>query len=144
MLLACTQPDQFTLLVDAVARTNGLGTDLLASLSGEGDFTVFAPTDAAFQALLDSDESWTTVEDIPIAVLTAVLQHHVVSGARVFSSDLESGAVTTLNGDITIDASAGTITDGSGATANLSTDADLLNVLATNGVIHVTDKVLLP
>ncbi|MEQ8553234.1 MAG: fasciclin domain-containing protein [Cyclobacteriaceae bacterium] len=137
-------PDEFTQLVAAVARTTGEATDLLAALSGEGDYTVFAPTDAAFQALLDTDAGWNTVDDIPLATLTAVLQHHVIGSARVFSSDLATGAVTTLNGDITIDATAGTIEDGSGASANLSGDASLLNVLATNGVIHVIDKVLLP
>ena len=137
-------PDEFTQLVAAVARTSGEATDLLAALSGDGDFTVFAPTDAAFQALLDTDASWNTVNDIPLATLTAVLQHHVVASARVFSSDLATGAATTLNGDININATAGTITDGSGAAANLSSDASLLNVLATNGVIHVIDKVLLP
>ncbi|MBV6642748.1 MAG: fasciclin domain-containing protein [Cyclobacteriaceae bacterium] len=137
-------PDEFTQLVAAVARTSGEATDLLAALSGDGDFTVFAPTDAAFQALLDTDASWNTVNDIPLATLTAVLQHHVVASARVFSSDLATGAATTLNGDVNIDATAGTITDGSGAAANLSSDASLLNVLATNGVIHVIDKVLLP
>ena len=137
-------PDEFTQLVAALARTSGENPDLLAALSGAGSFTVFAPTDDAFQALLDSDASWNTVDDIPLATLTAVLQHHVIATPRVFSSDLESGAVPTLNGDITIDATAGTITDGSGSVANLSAEGSLLNVLATNGVIHVIDKVLIP
>ncbi len=135
-------PDEFTQLVAAVARTSGEDPDLLAALSGAGDFTVFAPTDAAFQALLDSDPTWNTVNDIPLGTLTAVLQHHVIATPRVFSSDLASGAITTLNGDITIDAMAGTITDGSGADANLV--GELLDVLGTNGVIHVIDKVLIP
>jgi len=134
-------PDEFTQLVAALARTSGEATDLLAALSGAGAFTVFAPTDAAFQELLDSEASWNSVDDIPLATLTAVLQHHVIATPRVFSSDLESGAVSTLNGDITIDATAGTITDGSGSDANL---ASPLDVLATNGVIHVIDKVLIP
>lgn len=137
-------PDQFTQLVAAVARTSGQNTDYLAALSGEGNFTVFAPTDAAFQALLDSNVDWNSVDDIDLAVLTDVLGHHVIGAGRVFSTDLSSGAATTLNGDITIDASAGTITDGSGNVANLAGDASLLNVLGTNGVIHVIDKVLLP
>ncbi|XOV94446.1 MAG: fasciclin domain-containing protein [Bacteroidota bacterium] len=134
-------PDEFTQLVAAVARTQGQDPDLLAALSGEGDFTVFAPTDAAFEALLDTDASWNSVNDIPLATLTAVLQHHVIATPRVFSTDLASGAVTTLNGDITINADNGTITDGSGAVANLT---ETVNVLGTNGVIHVIDKVLLP
>lgn len=134
-------PDEFTQLVAAVARTANQNPDYLAALSGSGDFTVFAPTDAAFQALLDTDASWNTIDDIPLATLTAVLGHHVIASPRVFSTDLTSGTVTTLNGDITIDASAGTITDGSGGVANLTST---VNVLATNGVIHVIDKVLLP
>jgi len=137
-------PDEFTQLVAALARTSGENPDLLAALSGAGSFTVFAPTDDAFQVLLDSEASWNSVDDIPLATLTAVLQHHVIATPRVFSSDLESGAVPTLNGDITIDATAGTITDGSGSVANLSAEGSLLNVLATNGVIHVIDKVLIP
>lgn len=136
-------PDEFTQLVAAVARTSGEDPDILAALSGEGKYTVFAPTDAAFQALLDSNTDWTTIDDIPLDVLTKVLLHHVIETPRVFSTDLQSGIATTLNGNITIDAEAGTITDGSGSVpaANLSMPLD---VLATNGVIHVIDKVLIP
>jgi transforming growth factor-beta-induced protein len=133
-------PDEFTQLVAALARTSGEATDLLAALSGEGAFTVFAPTDAAFEALL-ADLGVASVDDIPLATLTAVLQHHVIATPRVFSADLEAGSAGTLNGDITIDPSAGTITDGSGNDANLTATLD---VLATNGVIHVIDKVLIP
>jgi transforming growth factor-beta-induced protein len=133
-------PDEFTQLVAALARTSGENPDLLAALSGAGEFTVFAPTDAAFEALYTA-LGVTSVDGIDLDLLTAVLQHHVIATPRVFSSDLASGSVTTLNGDITIDASAGTITDGSGETANL---ASPLDVLATNGVIHVIDQVLLP
>jgi len=135
-------PDEFTQLVAALVRTSGQDPDLLAALSGDGAFTVFAPTDAAFEALYTA-LGVTSVDEIPLATLTAVLQHHVIASPRVFSTDLESGAFATLNGNITIDAAAGTITDGSGAVANLA-DAALLNVLGTNGVIHVIDKVLLP
>jgi transforming growth factor-beta-induced protein len=135
-------PDEFTQLVAALARTDGEDPDLLAALSGDGAFTVFAPTDAAFEALYD-DLGVGSVDEIPLATLTAVLQHHVIATPRVFSSDLESGAVPTLNGDITIDATAGTITDGSDNTANLAS-SEFLNVLGTNGVIHVIDAVLIP
>ena len=76
----------------------------------------------------------------PLADLVAILKHHIV-GARVFSTDLTDGAVTTLNGDVTISATNGTITDGSGGTANLTSS---LNILGTNGVVHVIDKVLIP
>lgn len=134
-------PDEFTQLVAAVARTSGEDPDLLAALSGEGKYTVFAPTDAAFIALLNSNDDWNSINDVPLDVLTKVLLHHVIEMPRVFSTDLQSGLATTMNGNITIDAEAGTITDGSGATANLTT---VLDGLATNGVIHVIDKVLIP
>ena len=135
-------PDEFTQLVAALTRTSGEDPDLLAALSGEGAFTVFAPTDAAFEALYTA-LGVGSVDEIPLATLTAVLQHHVIATPKVFSSDLESGAVPTLNGDVTIDAEAGTITDGSGGTANLAS-SEFLNVLGTNGVIHVIDAVLIP
>lgn len=134
-------PDEFTQLVAALLRTDGENPDLLAALGGAGAYTVFAPTDAAFVALLATNPDWNSVNDIPLDVLTAVLTHHVIASPRVFSSDLESGSVTTLNGDIAIDATAGTITDGAGNTANLT---ETLDVLATNGVIHVIDAVLVP
>jgi len=131
-------PAEFNTLVAAVVEAG-----LVEDLQGPGPFTVFAPTDAAFEALYTA-LGVGSIDDIPLATLTAVLQHHVIATPRVFSSDLETGDVPTLNGNISIDASAGTITDGSGETANLASDAAFLNVLGTNGVIHVIDKVLIP
>jgi transforming growth factor-beta-induced protein len=139
-LSTATEEPQFTQLVAALLRTVDQNPDLVAALSGEGSFTVFAPTDAAFVALLASNDNWSSVDDIPLDVLTEVLLYHVIGTPRVFSSDLESGAATTLNGDITIDAAAGTIADTTTELANLIGT----NVLATNGVIHVIDKVLIP
>jgi transforming growth factor-beta-induced protein len=134
---------QFTQLVAALARTSGTDTDLLAAASdATANLTVFAPTDAAFQALYTA-LGVNGVNDIDLATLTAVLKHHIVA-ARVFSTDLTNGTASTLNGNITISATNGTIQDGQGNTANLSSNAGLLNVLATNGVIHTIDKVLLP
>jgi transforming growth factor-beta-induced protein len=141
--LSTAATPQFTQLVAALARTSGTDTDLLAAVANaEANLTVFAPTDAAFQALYD-DLGVSGVNDIPLSTLTAVLQHHVVA-ARVFSTDLTNGTVSTLNGDVMISATNKTITDGSGNIANLSTTAALLNVLATNGVIHTIDRVLMP
>lgn len=134
---------QFTQLVAALARTSGTGTDLLAAVgSDDVNLTVFAPTDAAFEQLYEA-LGVDGIDDIPLNTLTAVLQHHVVA-ARVFSTDLTDGSVGTLNGNVTVSASNKTITDESGNVANLSDNAALLNVLATNGVIHTIDRVLLP
>jgi len=130
--------------------------DFVSILSGQaGDpspvqapFTVFAPTNTAFQALLDSNPAWDTPADIDTALLTSVLLHHVVAPANVRSGDLTDGiAPLTAEGDaITInlpgnDGNPAKITDGSGVA-----DIDIIavDVQATNGVIHVVESVLIP
>jgi transforming growth factor-beta-induced protein len=89
------------------------------------------------------------INNIPLNTLTAVLQHHIISSpatatGRVFSRDLITGSVPTLNGNISISATAGTVTSGNGTVATISTNAALVNVFGTNGVIHTINKVLLP
>ena len=104
-------------------------------------FTVFAPTDAAFEALYDA-LGVDGVNAIDIETLQNVLLYHVISGEPVFSTDLASGEVATIGGTFTVDADNLTITDGSDA----GTDATIVitNVLGTNGVVHAIDQVLLP
>jgi transforming growth factor-beta-induced protein len=143
-LSTASQP-QFTQLVAALGRVPAL---LQAASNADSKLTVFAPTDAAFQAL------YTTlgvngVNDINLDLLTAVLQHHIVSApttatGKVFSTDLVNGAVPTLNGNVTISATNGTVTSSGGTVAQLSSTASLLNVLGTNGVIHTINAVLVP
>ena len=121
----------FTTLVAAVAAA-----DLVETLSGEGPFTVFAPTDEAFAALPAG-----TVESLLLPEnrdqLIAILTYHVVSGA-VMSTDLTDGmmAATVQGGEITIDLDNGVMIN----------DANVVSadITASNGVIHVIDKVLLP
>jgi transforming growth factor-beta-induced protein len=126
-------PAEFNTLVAAVVEAG-----LVEDLQGPGPFTVFAPTDAAFAELGITPANVGSVPN-----LAEVLRYHVVAG-RVFSDDLTTGPVTTLQGQtIYIDATNLTIADnGSTELANLITAA--LNVQGTNGVIHVIDKVLLP
>jgi uncharacterized surface protein with fasciclin (FAS1) repeats len=132
----------FSILVAALTRAD-LTVDFVGTLSGTGPFTVFAPTDAAFIALLDSNPAWTTLDDIPVATLEAVLKYHVVAGANVLSSTLTDGqVVTTFEGsDFTINTTSGaTITDANGNVVNIvATD-----VQGSNGVVHVIDGVILP
>ena len=110
--------------------------DLVSTMQSAGPFTVFAPTDQAFtDAGIDLD-AFTTDEDI--AALTNILLYHVYSGA-VYAADVTDGlAVEMVNGDY----AQFTVTDGTvmieGSTV---TTAD---VMASNGVIHVIDKVLMP
>ena len=108
---------------------------LVETLSGEGPFTVFAPTDSAFAALPEG-----TLEAVlaDIDLLTAILTYHVV-GSTALSTDLADGMmVTTLNGaDVTVTINA----DGVFINDAQVTVADLI---ADNGVVHVIDAVLLP
>ncbi len=110
--------------------------DLVTTLQGDGPFTVFAPTDQAFtDAGIDLD-SFTTDEDI--ATLTDILLYHVYSGA-VNAADVTDGlTVTMVNGDeASFTVADGTVMVG-GATVTIA------DVAASNGVIHVIDKVLMP
>lgn len=128
---------EFTLLLAAVVKAG-----LAETLTSGGPFTVFAPTDAAFEALFAADNGISSLDDLTAAQVENILLYHVVPGV-IFSVELSSGAVTTAQGqDITIDVENLTITDANDGTANLN--AELLNVLATNGVIHVIDQVLVP
>lgn len=121
----------FTTLVAAVEAA-----DLVDTLKGEGPFTVFAPTDEAFAALPEG-----TVDDLLKPEnkdqLTAILTYHVLP-AKVMSGDLSDGmtATTVQGGDITVDLGDGVMIND----ANVTTP----DIEASNGVIHVIDKVLMP
>jgi uncharacterized surface protein with fasciclin (FAS1) repeats len=129
--LAQATPDLSTLVTAVVAA------DLAETLSGDGPFTAFAPTNEAFEALPAG-----TLDDLLKPEnkdqLTDVLTYHVVAG-DVMSSDLTDGQeITTLQGDtLTVKITDGVVTI-NGATV---TTAD---VDASNGVVHVIDQVLLP
>lgn len=128
-------------LVAAVVRASQGSTNVAAVLSGSGPFTVFAPTNAAFQAA-----GFASIADIQAAspnTLASILTYHVIS-SRVFSSDLTEGAMpTTVNGGkVTITLAGGAKVKGNtNTTASAITSTDML---ATNGVVHVIDRVLLP
>lgn len=125
----------FSILVEAV-----VAADLVGVLSGPGPFTVFAPTNAAFAALLA--ELGVTKEQLFAneALLSAVLQYHVVP-ARVFEAEvpIDQDITSAMGASFQIGADLA-ITDGRGRSSTIvATD-----VMATNGVIHVIDKVILP
>jgi uncharacterized surface protein with fasciclin (FAS1) repeats len=121
----------FTTLVAAVQAAG-----LVDTLKGEGPFTVFAPTDAAFAALPAG-----TVEDLLKPEnkdkLIAVLTYHVIPG-KVMSTDLSEGlkAATVQGAEVTITLDGGAKVNGAVISA--------ADVMATNGVIHVIDQVILP
>lgn len=133
--IAAGNPDFETLV--AAVEAAGLGE----TLSSEGPYTVFAPTDDAFAALPEGTVE-TLLKPKNQEQLAAVLTYHVVPGA-IMAADVTSGEVETANGatfEITADGSGVTITDGQGNTANVVTT----DIVASNGVIHVIDAVLLP
>ncbi len=109
---------------------------LVDTLKGAGPFTVFAPTDAAFAALPAG-----TVEDLLKPEnkdkLIAILTYHVIAG-KVMSTDLSEGLkAKTVNGaEVTITLDGGAKVNG----AVIST----ADIVASNGVIHVIDSVILP
>jgi transforming growth factor-beta-induced protein len=122
--------DSFSILVQAVVKAN-----LVSTLNGSGPFTIFAPTNAAFEALF-SKLGITGIMDLTSEQLTPILLYHVVSG-NIRSNQLTAGSVTTLNGSFNVTLSPSPAING---TSNIiATD-----VQATNGVIHVIDEVLLP
>ncbi len=121
----------FSILVAALQKA-----DLVSALQGEGPFTVFAPTNAAFTKLL-GELDITADQLLGHPQLADVLLYHVVSG-KVMSGDLSNGLeAATLKGDkVKVDLSEGVKINKSNVTT-----ADLE---ATNGVIHIIDTVLVP
>jgi transforming growth factor-beta-induced protein len=123
--------EDFSILVAALQKA-----ELVGALQGEGPFTVFAPTNAAFEKLLAS--LGITAEDLlNHPQLKEVLLYHVVSG-KVLSTDLSNGMTApTLSGEnIKVDLSSGVKINSSSVTT--------ADVMATNGVIHIIDSVLVP
>ena len=122
--------EDFSTLVAAITAA-GLGE----ALSGAGPFTVFAPTNAAFEALpaglLDK-----LLKPENKDVLTKILTYHVVS-AKVMAADVAAGDVATLEG------STFAITTDGGVKVNTS-NVTATDVEASNGVIHIIDSVLVP
>lgn len=131
-------------IVDIASKNGSFNTlvaalkaaDLVDVLSGEGPFTVFAPTDEAFAALPEG-----TVEALlkpeNKALLVKILKYHVVAG-EVPSTAIQSGKVTTVEGtpvDVSVAEDAITVN---------KAKVILADVKASNGVIHAVDQVILP
>ncbi|KAK5167835.1 uncharacterized protein LTR77_007534 [Saxophila tyrrhenica] len=107
-------------------------TDLVDTVDGLSDVTIFAPTNAAFRAI------GRTAANLSTSDLTDILTYHVINGTVVYSADITEGSVTTLQGDdveITVEDDAVFV---NGARVILA------DVLVAGGVVHVIDSVLNP
>ncbi len=106
---------------------------LIETLKGKGPFTVFAPTDEAFAKIPKADLDALLKDK---AKLTAVLTYHVEPG-KAMAQAVKAGSVKTVQGgELTIGTTGGVTVDGAKVTAT--------DVVASNGVIHVIDSVVLP
>lgn len=128
---------QFTTLVSALERTN-----LVETLDAEGSYTVFAPTNAAFDTFLSENE-FNSLEDIPVPVLREVLLNHVIAEER-FSSSLSTGYLKTLGKG---SASASNtlsmfVSVNDGVQLNGVANVSSADIDASNGVIHQVDAVI--
>jgi transforming growth factor-beta-induced protein len=123
----------FSILVQAVVKAG-----LVDALNATGPFTVFAPTNDAFNALF-TDLGVNGIDDLTAEQLTPILLYHVVSG-NIRASQVTSGDVPTLKEGSTIDISA----NGMGVMLNGSANVIATDVQGINGVIHVIDRVILP
>lgn len=140
-LSACATPAPVS-LTDTVARTPQLSTfnklieqaGLKAELNAAGPLTVFAPSDEAFKAV--PVKTMEALNQNP-AQLKAVLSYHLVAG-KLAAADIKNANVTTLNGAVAATARAGTFVTIEDA---LVQDGELN---ASNGVVHVIDRVLTP
>lgn len=127
--IVVNSPDHNTLEAAVIAA------ELADDLSGEGPFTVFAPTDAAFSALPDGVVS-TLLED-PTGDLANILLNHVVNGVASPDNIFDGLVISTLLGqNITFTTDGGLAING----VNIS----VVDIKAENGVVHVIDGILLP
>ena len=126
-----SENEQFSTLVVAIQQA-----DLADALSGDGPFTVFAPTNAAFEKIPEEKLN-SLLEEENKQKLQSILTYHVVPG-KIMAVDLENGeAIETLNGEnieISLE---------NGAQVN-NVDIIQTDIMTDNGVIHVIDAVLLP
>ncbi|MBL7851454.1 MAG: fasciclin domain-containing protein [Cyclobacteriaceae bacterium] len=129
---------QFSTLVAALTKA-----ELVTTLQGTGPFTVFAPTNTAFAALL-SDLGVSSLDALSKEALTPILLNHVIVG-QFKSTDLSTSYVSTASNtgpdDNLLDLY---IEVGSGVNINSSVSVTSADIIASNGVIHVVDKVILP
>ena len=126
-----------SILVQALVKA-----DLATTLKGAGPFTVFAPTNEAFATFL-ATTPYATINDVPKEALTQILLNHVVTGT-VKSTDLTTGYIKTLakGSASTINTLSMYVNTSSGVKLNGIATVTTADIMASNGVIHIVDKVI--
>ncbi len=142
LLAGCATTPAPTTITDTAARTPQLSTltrlineaGLADTLRGPGPYTVFAPSDDAFKAVPAK-----TMQDLAAdkELLKSVLTYHVLAG-KVMAAEVKNGNVKTVQGANIALASAGTFVTVEDAVVQQA------DVAASNGVVHVIDRVLMP
>lgn len=129
---------QFSTLVAALTKA-----ELVTTLQGAGPFTVFAPTNTAFAALL-ADLGVSSLDALSKEALTPILLNHVISG-QFKSTDLSTSYVSTASNTGPNDNLLNLYVEvSSGVTINKDVSVTAADIIASNGVIHVVNKVILP
>ncbi|MFV8379844.1 fasciclin domain-containing protein [Flavobacterium sp. LB3R33] len=126
-----------SILVQALVKA-----DLATTLKGAGPFTVFAPTNEAFATFL-ATTPYATINDVPKEALTQILLNHVVTGT-VKSTDLTTGYIKTLAKGTasTTNTLSMYVNTSSGVKLNGIATVTTADIMASNGVIHIVDKVI--
>jgi transforming growth factor-beta-induced protein len=134
-LAANAETGEFSILIAALQAAH---PNIIPRLSSDEQYTVFAPTDAAFEALLA--ELGVTAEQLLSnqTLVSRVLRYHIARGSLDSSAVLASDQIRTLQRRLS--QANGVLTDVNGRTANIVTT----DIAASNGYIHVIDRVLLP
>jgi transforming growth factor-beta-induced protein len=128
---------QFSILVEALTKA-----DLATTMSQPGTYTVFAPTNAAFTALF-TQLGVSGIDQLSGDALRPILLYHVL-GSKAVSSGLSSGYVSTLSPAVGGRFVSLKVDVASGVKLNSASNVTAADIQASNGVIHVIDKVLLP
>lgn len=132
-----SKTSNLSILVQALVKA-----DLATTLKGSGPYTVFAPTNDAFTAFL-ATTPYATINDVPTAVLTEILLNHVISGTAK-STDLTTGYIKTLaKGSASASNTLSMFVNTSaGVKLNGVATVTTADIIASNGVIHIVDKVI--
>lgn len=127
-----TEKSEFSTLVDAIRSA-----DLVSTLKGEGPFTIFAPTNAAFETLPKGTVK-SLLKSTNKARLQEILKHHVFQGRKMATDVAEMSSITMLNGETVSVRKKGNVISLGEASIRRT------NLEAGNGVVHAIDRVLMP